>query len=86
MLKEDIEAEVKKLKHDAGNVMIIGSAILADSLAKAGLMDGYKLLVQPFVMGTGRHFFSEAMKSPVQLAEVKELDQGILLLDYRVKK
>lgn len=86
ILKGDIDAEVKKLKHDVGNVMIIGSATLAESLAKTGLMDEYKLLVQPFIMGTGKSFFREGMKTPVQLAEVKELDQGMLLLHYRVKK
>lgn len=86
ILEGDIIAEVKKLQHKIDNIMIIGSAKLTDSLARAGLIDEYKLLVQPFVMGSGRQFFSEGMKTPVQLAEVKELDQGILLLHYRVKK
>lgn len=86
ILEGDVVAEVKKLKDKMGAVMIIGSAELADSLAAAGLIDEYKLLVQPFVMGTGRKFFSEGMKAPVKLVEVKELDQGILLLDYQVKK
>jgi dihydrofolate reductase len=85
MLKGDIEAEVKRLKGKTGTLMIIGSAKLAESLAQAGLIDGYKLLVQPFIMGSGRHFFGGGMKTPLELAEVKELDQGILLLDYRVK-
>lgn len=49
-------------------------------------MDEYKLLVQPFIMGTGKQFFREEMKTPVELAAVKELDQGILMLHYRVKK
>jgi dihydrofolate reductase len=86
ILRGDIEAEIRKLKGTYKNVMIIGSAKLADSLARAGLIDEYKLLIQPFVMGTGRHFFGEGMKAPVQLIEAKELDQGILLLHYRVKK
>ncbi len=86
MLKGDIIAEVRKLQNKMSNIMIIGSATLAESLARAGLMDEYKLLVQPFIMGTGQQFFREGMKTPMQLAEVKELDQGILLLHYRVKK
>jgi dihydrofolate reductase len=86
LLKGDVEAEVEKLKGTVGTVLIIGSATLAESLARAGLVDGYKLLVQPFIMGTGRRFFSDAMKTPVELAGVKECGQGILLLDYRVKR
>lgn len=86
ILRGDIEAEVKKLKRDVGNIMIVGSATLAESLAKVGLIDEYKLLVQPFIMGTGKSFFREGMKTPMHLAEVRELDQGMLLLHYRVKK
>ncbi len=86
MIKGDVKAEVKKLQSAVGNLMIIGSAMLAESLAQAGLIDEYKLLVQPFIMGTGKSFFREGMKTPVHLVGVKELDQGILLLHYRVKK
>jgi dihydrofolate reductase len=86
MLKGDVEAEIEKLKGKMGTIMIIGSAMLAESLAKAGLIDEYKLLVHPFVMGTGRHFFSEGMKTPMQMTGVKELDQGTITIDYRVKK
>ena len=52
----------------------IGSAKLAESLAEAGLIDEYKLLVQPYIVGAGRHFFAQGMKTPVELAEVEELD------------
>lgn len=83
---EDAEAEVKKLKQKMDNIMIIGSSLFAESLAQAGLIDEYWLLVHPFIMGVGRTFFREGMKTPVQLVEAKELDQGILLLRYRVKK
>ena len=86
IIKGDVEAEVKKLKHDVENIMIIGSSTLAESLAEAGLIDEYKLLVHPFIMGTGQSFFREGMKTPMQLAEVKKLDQDLLLLHYRVKK
>lgn len=86
MLTGDMEAEVKKLKQKKDTIMIIGSAKLSESLAQAGLIDEYKLLVHPFIMGVGRRFFGEGMKTPVSLAEVKELDQGIVLLHYRVKK
>lgn len=85
MLNKNVEAEVKELKHKFSTIMIIGSATLAESLAQAGLIDEYKLLVQPFIMGTGRRFFSEEMQTPLQLTEVKKFDKDILLLDYRTK-
>ena len=86
ILKGDIEAMIKKLKHEVGNIMIIGSSALAESLAEAGLMDEYMLFVQPFIMGSGKTFFRKGMKTPVELVEVKKLNQGILFLHYQVKK
>lgn len=86
VIKGDIVAEVTKLKNETDTTMVIGSALLAEELAKAGLIDEYRLLIQPFIMGTGKQFFSEGMKTALELIEVKELDQGILLLDYQVKK
>lgn len=85
LIKTNAEAEITKLK-EAKKLLIIGSAKLAESLARAGLIDEYKLLVQPFVMGTGRHFFSEGTKTALELAGVEKLEQGMLLIDYRVKK
>ncbi|BDA78171.1 riboflavin biosynthesis protein RibD [Leptospira kobayashii] len=86
ILKGDIKAQVKKLKSEVSNIMIIGSATLAESLAQVGLIDEYKLLVQPFIMGTGKRFFTESMKTPLELVEVKKLHQDMVLLHYRVKK
>lgn len=86
MISGEVEEKIKDLKQNVGNIMIIGSAILAEALARAGLIDEYKLLVQPFVMGAGRRFFTEGMKTPMQLVEARQLDQGMLLLHYRVKK
>lgn len=86
ILKGDVEDEVKKLKNEFGNIMIIGSAILAESLARVGLIDEYKLLVQPFIMGSGRQFFSEAMQTPLKLTSVNTIDQNVVLFHYRVEK
>lgn len=85
LIKNDPEAEIKKLK-EKQKLLIIGSAKLSESLAQSGLIDEYKLLVQPFIMGSGRRFFSEDMKSPLKLTAIKQLDQGIVSLEYRVKK
>lgn len=79
-------SEVEKIKSKFGTVVLIGSGKLAGTLAKAGLIDEYRLLVQPFVMGTGERFFAEAMNAPMQLIQAQELDQGQVLLRYRVQK
>jgi len=86
LLQGDVEAEVKKLKQENGKIIIIGSAILAKSLASAGLIDEYKLLIPPAIVGEGKQFFSKEMKAQVQLSGLETLDENTVLVDYAVKK
>lgn len=86
ILGENVEDEIKNLKGQYESILIIGSATLAGSLARAGLMDGYTLLVQPFIVGSGRQFFDQNMKAPLHLTGVENVDQDVLLLRYSVKK
>lgn len=83
---EDAEESVRKLKTEHKNIMVIGSAMLATSLAQAGLIDEYILLVQPHIAGTGRHFFNEAMQAPLKLLKTRTINDELLLLNYSVNK
>jgi len=85
LISDNVEEAVKELKSKIGNI-IIGSAKLAESLAKASLIDEYKLLVTPVIAGNGRHFFSEEMKTQMELDKFDTLDQNTLLLNYKVLK
>ena len=85
ILGEDVENKIKKLKNEHKNILIIGSATLTGTLAQIGLMDEYKLLVQPFIVGAGRQFFDEKMKTGLQLAGIEKVGQDVLLLHYRIK-
>jgi dihydrofolate reductase len=82
----DTPSEVEKLRGRVPNLLLIGSRTLARDLAASGLIDEYKLLVQPFIMGTGERFFDETIPTPLRLLGVQELDQGMLLVHYAVEK
>jgi len=49
------------------NVAVHGSATLGQSLADAGLVDRYHLLVFPLLLGAGKRLFSEADKDATRL-------------------
>ena len=52
-------ADVAALKEtDGGDIQVHGSATLAQSLAAAGLVDRYHLLVFPLVLGHGKRLFA----------------------------
>ncbi|WP_026911009.1 dihydrofolate reductase family protein [Patulibacter minatonensis] len=64
--------EVAKLKEgDGGPILVHGSATLGASLADAGLVDRYTLLVFPLLLGAGKRLFSGADKDATKLKLVE---------------
>jgi dihydrofolate reductase len=64
--------EVAALKEtEGGPISVHGSATLGKSLADAGLVDRYHLLVFPKLLGAGKRLFSEADKDTVNLKLVE---------------
>ncbi|MFB9658790.1 dihydrofolate reductase family protein [Glycomyces mayteni] len=60
--------EVAALKEtEGGPISVHGSATLGKSLADAGLVDRYHLLVFPVLLGAGKRLFSEADQDAVKL-------------------
>jgi dihydrofolate reductase len=84
IIKDNLVEEITNLKQQPGqDILIEGSAMLVKSLAQAGLIDEYKLLVHPTIMGSGKRFFKEGMgMTKLQLVESKQLSSGVVLLNY----
>lgn len=79
--------EVAALKETAGgDLQVHGSATLAQSLAAAGLVDRYHLLVFPLVLGKGKRLFiaDGADKQNLRLVEHAAYGNGIQMLCYDV--
>jgi len=85
IISGNVVEEIAKLKQQPGKDIIIdGSATLVHSLMGTGLIDEYRFLVQPFVMGRGRRFFPEGTPSTkLRLVESKTLGSGTLALVYQ---
>lgn len=85
IIRENVVEEIARLKQQPGKDIIIdGSATLVQSLQDTGLIDEYRFLVEPFVMGRGRRFFADgtAMQK-LRLVESKTLSSGTLALIYQ---
>ncbi|RSN63895.1 dihydrofolate reductase family protein [Actinomadura sp. WAC 06369] len=65
----DDVAELKKT--DGGPIIVHGSARLNRSLADAGLIDRYHLLVFPLLLGAGKRLFSDTDKDTQKLRLVE---------------
>ena len=85
VLKGDLAEEVAqvKAKHE-GDIVVHGSAQLAQWLLEHDLVDELRLMVFPVVLGAGKRFFGETSdKKPLRLVESKTVgDEGVTVLRY----
>jgi dihydrofolate reductase len=76
--------ELRKLKAEEGKtIFIFGSAELADSLLKAGLIDEIRICLVPVILGGGNpHFKPAAGPLPLRLIESSTTARGAIILRY----
>lgn len=84
----DVVETLARLKRQPGKDIIIdGSATLVQSLLATDLIDEYRFLVQPFIMGRGRRFFPDGTPpTKLRLVESRVLDFGSMALIFRPEK
>lgn len=83
-IKGNVEEEVKKLKAQPGrDLLLAGSGRLFNSLMRAGLIDLYRFMIHPIVVGKGRKLFTdEDAKRDLKLAGIKTFSKGIVVAEY----
>jgi dihydrofolate reductase len=84
LIKGDVEREVSKLKQQPGqDLLVFGSGQLVNALAQHDLVDEYRLLVYPIILGSGKRLFSDVNKTTLKLVETKTFGSGVVLLRYQ---
>jgi dihydrofolate reductase len=85
VVEGDLAEAVPKIRdqHD-GDVVVHGSAQLAQALLDSDLVDELRLMVFPVVLGSGKRLFGETSgKKPLQLVDSKTVGDGVTILVYR---
>ncbi len=83
IIRENIMEEVAQLKQQDGrNILVYGSGTLVDSLMEAGLVDEYRLLIFPVVVGSGKRLFKDNRTAKLKLASSQNFDTGVTALIY----
>ncbi len=84
MVKGGLAEEVRKLKNVPGeDLTILGSGSIVSQLAQAGLIDEYRVVVHPVVLGKGRTMFEGITKKPnLKLTKTRAYTNGNVLLTY----
>ena len=84
-IRGDVAGEIAKLKAEpGGDILVHGSCSLVHSLMEYGLVDEYRLMVFPILLGSGKRLFPETSDATrFVLTECGTAGDGILLLTYR---
>lgn len=85
LVGEVVEA-VRELKDRPGrDLLIYGSGRLVDTLMAAGLIDEYRLMIHPVILGGGRRLFEDVgAQAGLVLADCSATAKGVVTLVYRM--
>jgi dihydrofolate reductase len=83
LVRGDIAEAVKRLKEQHDGDLAVGGAGLAASFMRLGLIDEYRLLVNPVIVGGGTPFFPEGLdRIDLRLVETRTFASGVVHLRY----
>ena len=84
LVSTEAAEEVARLKAQPGkDILVFGSADLCASLIRAGLIDEYRIALNPIVLGEGSPLFKPGTdQTTMRLLEARPLQTGAVLLRY----
>ena len=87
IIKSSVVEEVSKLKNQSGgDILVAGSMTLLHTLMEHDLVDEYRLLTYPIVLGKGKRLFTDGMAASLRLTESKPMGSGVVLLRYEPER
>jgi dihydrofolate reductase len=85
IIKNGVVKTITDLKQQPGHdILLFGSATLVDSLMRTDLIDEYRLLVHPILMGSGKRAFKDGIATTkLTLSGTTTLSSGVMALCYQ---
>ena len=85
VIRENVGHEVRKLKDEIeGDILVAGSGQLIQTLLDEGLIDEWRLMIFPIIVGDGKHLFDgQRDMTELRLKDSKLIGpDGIIVLTY----
>ena len=85
LIEGDAAEEVSRLKRQPGkDILIFGSGKLVNTLMQYDLIDEYRLMIFPIIVGSGQRLFADGIGEMVlELVDSKTFGTGVVVLTYR---
>ncbi|MBO2009776.1 dihydrofolate reductase family protein [Hymenobacter negativus] len=84
IIQGDVAAAVAKLKQEPGqNLLIYGSGQLVEYLRQHQLIDTYRIMIFPVVLGSGKRLFTAEIGSEFKLTNTATTSTGVVILTYK---
>lgn len=84
IIKGDVAEEVRELKRQPGqDILMYGSADLMRTLMQHDLIDEYRLMVFPVVVGSGKRLFKDGSEKKLNLVDTQTFSSGVVVLTYQ---
>ncbi len=83
LIKEDVVEEINRLKQQDGkNIIVHGSGRLIKTLMQHDLVDEYRFLIYPLVLGKGQRLFDDDHTVKLKLVESSATSKGVVAVVY----
>jgi dihydrofolate reductase len=84
LLEGDVAEAVSKLKlEDGGDILVVGSRTLVHTLMAHDLVDEYRIMLFPVVLGSGGRLFPDTPdKTVLKLVDTTTFDSGVVVHTY----
>lgn len=84
IIEGDVTAAVAALKEQPGqDILVGGSADLVQTLMQHDLVDEYRFMMYPVVLGSGKRLFKEGKDmTTLRLVDTKTTSMGVVILTY----
>jgi dihydrofolate reductase len=81
---DGLAEEITRLKEESGKDIAIGGAGLAAEATRLGLVDEYRLFLNPILLGAGTPYFPPLeARVPLELIETRTFGSRVVYLRYR---
>ncbi|MBD0322557.1 MAG: dihydrofolate reductase family protein [Aldersonia sp.] len=83
LVDSDAVEEVRRLKAESDEDLDVAGPTLAASMIAAGLVDEYRLMVNPVILGAGTPYLPANAHAELVLHDVRRFESGVVFLRYK---